>query len=196
MTYAHASAGGEELPRVLQGAALARDRSAAFEQLLLRYGDALRRLAAAYERDEDRREDLLQDILFALWKAMPAFRGDSSERTFVYRVAHNRALTHRRREMRSSAVVPLDDRPDLADRRRGAHETLEAAERRERLLAAIRRLAPGHRQVVLLRLEDLSNQEIAEVLGTTDNVVAIRLTRARKALAQLMGGGDLGRTEE
>jgi len=59
-------------------------------------------------------------------------------------------------------------------------------QRREYLLDAVRRLPRAYRQVVTLRLEDLSNAEIGEVLGVNENTVAIRLTRARKALAELM----------
>lgn len=155
-----------------------------FERVAGEYGAALGRLAAAYERDEHEREDLLQDILFALWRALPSFRGECSERTFVYRVAHNRALTHRRRarplgEDLERAGPVFDPRADPAER-------AVASERRQHLLDAVRRLPPSYRQVVTLRLEDLANAEIAEVLGVNENTVAIRLTRARKALAELL----------
>jgi RNA polymerase sigma factor (sigma-70 family) len=74
---------------------------AGYEDLLRRYVPALRRLAWSYERDAAAREELFQEIALALWTALPRFRGDSSERTWVYRVAHNTAITfvsqHRRR---------------------------------------------------------------------------------------------------
>lgn len=142
------------------------------------------RLAAAYERDAHEREDLAQDILFALWRALPTFRGQCSERTFVYRVAHNRASTHRRRSR--TQAQPLEDASEVPDPRAGPADRAAEGERREQLLAAIRRLPPQYRQVVMLRLEDLSNADIAGVLGVNENVVAIRLTRARKQLAELL----------
>lgn len=61
-----------------------------------------------------------------------------------------------------------------------------AAAERERLLGAIQRLPEGHRQVVLLSLEGLSHADIAEVLGITENNVAVRLSRARRALKDLL----------
>ena len=155
-----------------------------FERVAREYAAALARLASAYERDASEREDLLQDILFALWRALPAFRGGCSERTFVYRVAHNRAITHSRR--RRPAGERLDDAAEVADQRASAADVVLAAERRERLLDAIRRLPAQYRQVVTLRLEELSHAEIADVMGMTENTVAIRLTRARKALAELL----------
>ena len=66
-----------------------------FGRLLQEHGPALNRLAAGYEWDPVERQDLLQDIALAIWRALPAFRGESSERTFVFRIAHNRGLTHR-----------------------------------------------------------------------------------------------------
>ena len=155
-----------------------------FDRVIAAYGPALGRLASAYERDQHDREDLLQDILFALWRALPSFRGQCSERTFIYRVAHNRALTYRRRARPRGER--LEDVADVSDSRADPAERAVAVQRREHLLDAIRRLSPGYRQVVTLRLEDLSNAEIAEVLGVSENTVAIRLTRARKALADLM----------
>lgn len=162
----------------------------AFDRVLRTYGAALGRLAAAYERDEHDREDLVQEILLALWRALPGFRGDCSERTFVYRVAHNRALTHRRRRgVSRSREAPLDLAGEIVDQSANPEADAGARQRRERLLDAVRRLSTAHRQVLLLRLEELSNREIAEVLGVNENVVAIRLTRARKALTELLNAG-------
>ncbi len=151
-----------------------------FERLLLEYGAALARLAACYEPDPHHREDLLQDIALALWTALPRFRGECSERTFLYRIAHNRALTHRSRrrapwsDLASAEAVP-DPRPGPdADAARG--------QGRERLLAAVRGLPPAQREVVMLRLEDLGNGDIAEVLGISENAVAVRLNRALHGL--------------
>ena len=155
-----------------------------FERVAHAYRGALQRLAAAYEPDAHEQEDLVQDILFALWRSLPSFRGECSERTFVYRVAHNRALTHRRRLPRRGEELARADA--VADPRADPAERAEAVQRREYLLDAVRRLPRAYRQGVTLRLEDLSNAEIAEVLGVNENTVAIRLTRARKALAELM----------
>src|SRR5688572_3851732 len=63
-------------------------------RLLHEHDRALRRLAASYERDPGRQQDLVQDIWLAVWQALPRFRGESSERTFIFRIAHNRAISH------------------------------------------------------------------------------------------------------
>lgn len=84
----------------------------AYEDLLRRYLAALRRLAGSYTSTNEEREDLLQDIAMALWTALPRFRGDASERTWLYRVAHNTAISfvagNRRRTFNSHGDDPID----------------------------------------------------------------------------------------
>jgi DNA-directed RNA polymerase specialized sigma24 family protein len=58
-----------------------------FERLMREHGSAVVRLASAYERNTASRDDLVQEITLALWRALPGFRGECSERTLVLRVA-------------------------------------------------------------------------------------------------------------
>jgi RNA polymerase sigma factor (sigma-70 family) len=154
------------------------------ERVLATHGPALRRLIAAYERDAAAREDLLQEILLALWRALPRFRGDCAERTFVLRVAHNRALSHAfRRPPRAAAI---DEASEIADGRPTPEHLAAAAQSRERLLRALHRLPLTARQILTLTLEGLSNREIASLLGDTDNNANVRLSRARTALRAAM----------
>ena len=151
-----------------------------FARLVREHGPALRRLAGAWERDAAAQEDLLQEILFALWRALPRFRGEATERTFVFRVAHNRALTHRFR--RPPRGASLDEAVEVSDPSPSPEALAAADQQRQRLAAALRRLPVVLRQVLVLGLEGLSRGEMAEVLGTTENNATVRLSRARKAL--------------
>jgi len=160
------------------------------EQVLAEHGALVRRVAATYERDPAAREDLLQEILLALWRALPRFRGESSERTFVLRVAHNRGLTHAFR--RRPRGLPLDEAGEVADPGPGPERSATLAQRRERLLGALHRLPLATRQILSLGLEGLSGAEIAALLGITENNANVRLSRARRALrAELERGGEL-----
>jgi RNA polymerase sigma-70 factor (ECF subfamily) len=164
------------------------DLSDRYDQILRRDGAALRRVAGAYERDPGRREDLFQDVCLAIWQALPRFRGDASERTFVFRIAHNRGLTHRsRRRPDSSSGTDLEDAAErLMDPHPGPEAAAREGQRRERLREAVLALPLEPRQILSLTLEGLSNLEIADVLGLTENNVAVRLNRARKALRQVL----------
>ena len=156
-----------------------------FDRIVSDFGSPLWRLTAVYARELADREDLYQEILVALWGALPRFRGDASLRTFVYRIGHNRGLTFRaqaeRRRRREDAI--LDAVPDpapLPDR------ALDRNEARERLTRAIAALSPTLAQPLLLHSEGLGHDEIAGVLGITENNVGVRLNRARRELARLL----------
>ena len=156
-----------------------------FGHLLERHGASLRRLALVYAIDPSDADDLAQDIWLGIWRALPQFRGECSERTFVFRIGHNRGLSHRARRRRDPA--PLHQALHLADHRPGPDERADRALRWEQLLDAVRRLPPGAREVVVLALEGMSHREIAEVTGLTENAVGVRLHRARAAMRAQIG---------
>jgi len=167
---------------------------ARLERLLAEHARPLERIAASYARSVAEREDLLQDFAMALWKALPTFRGDCSERTFLLRIAHNRAVTFLSK--RAPIGDAIEDHQESAEASSGKHPAIayERKERGSQLLAAARALPLGHRQVVTLLLEGLSHREIASVLGVTENNVAVRANRARAALRVLLG--DDGQKEK
>ena len=150
------------------------DYPAQFARLMEEYAGPLRRLCAAYADRAADREDLFQDILLAMWRALPAYRGDASVRTWLYRIAHNVALTwqarHRRRQREET---PLSDAPET-----GSEMNL----RRLALTRAIATLSPGDRTLILLWLEGLSAAEMEEVTGVKAATIAVRLGRIRRSL--------------
>jgi RNA polymerase sigma factor (sigma-70 family) len=159
-----------------------------FDEVLRKYGAALNRLAASYVRDSREREDLLQDIVFAIWRALPGFRGDSSERTFLFRIAHNRAITHL--TQRRPETIEADDELEIADTRPDPERAFFEQQQGERLLEAIRSLPLAYAQVITLTLEGMSYSEVAEVLGISEANVGARLTRSREMLRKLLRGTE------
>ena len=157
-------------------------------RMLREHDGALRRLAAGYERDPSRRQDLVQDIWLAVWQALPRFRDDCSERTFVFRIAHNRAVSHIQHWQRRR-TDSLDDDAPIAATGTDVEHTMSQQQRRERLQAAVQSLPLGLRQVVVLTLEGLTNAEVADIVGISENNVAVRMTRARAELTRLLGAG-------
>jgi len=157
------------------------------DEVIRAHGDALERVAWGYVDNAPDRDDLMQEILLALWRALPRFRGESSLRTFMLRVAHNRAITFVTRRRRFEGL-PDDGRlPDPAPL---AEERLIEEQHRDQLFRAIRRLPEAQRQAVMLQLEGLSQREIAELQETSEDNVGVRLTRARKALRALLAGEE------
>jgi len=160
-------------------------RGRELERVLATHAGALARLAASYESRPALREELLQDIAFALWRALPSFRHEASEKTFVMRIATNRALSY------------LAGRPPLADGLDAADEVIDTMPRPDELTArmqnaarlqdAVRQLPLPLRQAIILAFEGLSNEEIAAVLGLTAGNVGVRLHRGKALLKAALG---------
>jgi RNA polymerase sigma factor (sigma-70 family) len=160
-------------------------RGGELERVLRTHAPALGRLAASYESRPALREELLQDIAFALWRALPSFRQESSEKTFVMRIATNRALSHI--AARPPAADGLDAADEVADTLPRPDEMAARAQTAARLQYAVHGLPLALRQVMVLAFEGLSNEEIAAVLGLTAGNVGVRLHRGKALLKAALG---------
>jgi RNA polymerase sigma factor (sigma-70 family) len=158
-----------------------------FRRLLSANSAALGRLANSYTRTSTDRDDLLQDIALAIWQALPRFRGECTERTFLFRIAHNRAITHITKHR--PALVD-DENLEMPDPRPSPEAGFSREQQTSRLFDAIPRLPIAYRQVLTLALEDMTYPEIAEVLGISESNVGVRLNRARQMLRQMLRSGD------
>jgi RNA polymerase sigma-70 factor (ECF subfamily) len=159
-----------------------------FERILAANGPALSRLAASYTNTLSDRDDLLQEIAVAIWQALPRFRGECSERTFAFRIAHNRGITYltRARTQMSGAVTGSLEEIEVHDPAPGPESNLARRQSAERLREAVHRLPVAYRQVIVLTLEGLGYKEISEVLGISESNVGVRLNRARQLLQDLL----------
>jgi RNA polymerase sigma-70 factor (ECF subfamily) len=148
------------------------------------FGPAIERLARAYERDPDKRHDLLQEIHVALWRSFARFDGRCSMRTWVYRVAHNTATSKvLRPKTNAPSIVALDSLESVAAAA-GEEEVLDRRRALDRLHGLIRRLRPLDRQVMLLYLEELDAASIAEITGLSAANVATKVRRIKQILVQ------------
>jgi RNA polymerase sigma factor (sigma-70 family) len=150
-----------------------------FERWMHAHLGMLSRIARAFALGADQ-HDLMQELMLAVWRAAPSFRGDAKESTFIFRVVHNAALTWRRRER-------------TRQRRHAEYERLvvpqtphDSDELVARLHDAIRTLDTLDRSLMLLSLEGMSYAEIGDIHGLSDTNVGVRLSRARKKLAHHM----------
>ena len=124
---------------------------AVLERVIREHGAVIARVARGYADNAHDADDLMQEIWTALWRALPAFRGEASERTFVLRVAHNRGISFavaRRRFASLGEAAEISDPAPIAESR------VISAERRDRLFDAIRRLPDTQREAVMLQLRD------------------------------------------
>lgn len=134
------------------------------------------RTVRAYEWNPAAQDDLMQEVLLAVWQGLPRLRDDTRLVPFMLRIAHNLGASHVRRavsapvRLQLNDEIPADEQPDPGN--------TEA----RWLLDAVRQLPLPQRQVLLLQLEGFEYKEIAEVLGISIENVGVRAHRARKAL--------------
>jgi RNA polymerase sigma-70 factor (ECF subfamily) len=134
-------------------------------------------------------EDLFQDVLLNVWSSVPAFRGEARETTWIYRVAFNTALAWRRGERRRREGREKYLKLEVSPQVQPSHlEDLPEKEIIEQLYAAIRQLPKVDASLALMHLDGLSYQEMAEVLGISENYIGVKLNRIRNQLADQMKG--------
>ena len=151
----------------------------AFLELVRPHDHALRGLAYRMLRDRDLMDDALQDAYLAAYRSLPRFRGESSFKTWIFRITHNACIDIIRRRRPTQELDDLDWAVDVAD----------TNELRLDLAEALDRLPPIHRAVLLLvDANGFDYQAAADVLGIPVGTVRSRLARAREAMRQLMGG--------
>lgn len=132
-----------------------------------------------FSKDEDEVADLFQDILMNLWKGFERFRGESSIRTWLYRVSLNTCISADRKKRRNGESVPLDMNIDLFD------DSAEEMKQIRMLQDRISRLRPFDRAIVLLWLENLSYDEIGAIVGISSKNVSVRLFRIKEQLRKM-----------
>jgi RNA polymerase sigma-70 factor (ECF subfamily) len=158
--------------------------SARFNAVIEQHGPSLLRLAAAYTNTIADRDDLFQETALSIWQALPKFRNESSERTFIFRIAHNRAMTHLARRPKQP-TEPVEEQI-VPDPTPNPEQQLVRHQQRAALLTAIRRLPIDYRRVIVLILEGLSHAEAADVLGINISNVAVRVNRTKQMLRDLL----------
>jgi RNA polymerase sigma-70 factor (ECF subfamily) len=161
------------------------DRERLYAEAAEAFSPALERLALGYERDPDKRRDLLQEIHVALWRSLARFDGRCSLRTWVYRVAHNTAISKTLRPRTSApTLVALDASLESPAPANSEEQALDRRRTLERLHDLIRQLRPLDRQVMLLYLEQLDAASIAEITGLSAANVATKVRRIKQILVQ------------
>ena len=166
----------------------------AFRQLVERYEDRIYGLACSILGDSEVAKDAAQEAFIRVYKALGKFEGRSSFYTYLYRITTNVCLTFAQREQRRPDRVSIEgmqEASDIAlDRFLGTDEPQNDIERiglREEIQKVLDHLSPDHRAVVVLKdIEDLSQEEIADVLDVSVGTVKSRLSRARTRLRDLL----------
>ena len=153
-----------------------------FVSLINDHQGLIHKICILYENDPEVRNDLFQEIVLQLWKSFSSFRGEAKISTWMYRIALNTAISRFRKQTR---LVKTEDLREL-------HLNIsdsggdDREENYQKLQWAIRQLSEIERGMIMMALEEIPYDEIAETVGVTQNNVRVRMNRIREKLKKLM----------
>ncbi len=139
----------------------------------------IQKICRLYGHTQPDREDLFQEIVVQLWKAVPTFRGQSKFSTWMYRVALNTAISDFRKKKR---ILPVSD-VDLPEIKSEPNDA--EREQADALYAAIRQLPEIDKAIVMLYLDNKSYEEMEDILGINTNNLRVKMNRIKEKLRQL-----------
>ena len=170
----------------------------AYEELLLRFQQPVYALALRLLDDESEACDVVQEVFLKVFRNVSSFRGQSTLKTWIYRITVNEAHNARRWFFRHrKADVELDKNQDdsrnwkeiIPDHSRSPFDEAFDSEQHLMIEAALKRINPIFREAVALRdISDLAYEEIAEILGVSLGTVKSRILRGREALREELTG--------
>lgn len=155
-----------------------------FEARLQAHAGIVRKVAGSYAWNPHDRDDLMQDIVAALWQAWPRYDPARPFSTWMYRVALNVAISQVRGEARRRRHHVAYD-ADLHDAQAPAGD-IEGDEKLALLQRAMQSLDPLNRALLMLHLDDRSHREIADVLGISESNVGTKLARLKERLRKAL----------
>lgn len=154
----------------------------AFSELVSRFQDRIYRFLVRLTRSQDDARDLTQETFLRAFQSLPRWTPDARFTTWLFRIARNLAFDLLRRHKRVE-FVSLEEDATIVDTAQGPDDVLQTAQRLRLLEAALLRLPAEHREILLLReVEDMTYDDIADVLGLNLGTVKSRIARARCAL--------------
>lgn len=178
------------IPRDQSGA-----RESEFERLFAEYSGPIYNYALRMIGDPDRAADIAQDTFIKAYRKLDTLTDASSVRSWIYRIATNTAIDAMRR---NKNTVPMGDHEEhayeQADGGPGPETQVLSGLLDERINRALLRLKANHRQCLILSdVEDMSSQQIGEVMGMSHGAVRVLLCRARGEMRRLLAAEGLVR---
>jgi RNA polymerase sigma-70 factor (ECF subfamily) len=153
-----------------------------FVQLIRDNNGLILKVCNLYAGNVQDRQDLYQEIVIQLWRAIPKFRSESKLTTWMYRVALNTAISDYRKQKRTISTSELNlFTKDIPDQ----HEQSDKEEKLKSLYAAINHLSVIEKAIVMLYLEDKPYDEMEDILGINQNNLRVKMNRVKEKLRQL-----------
>lgn len=171
------------LMAVARGGTEARDeREEHFKMVTGKYGDIIYRICRSFAVKEADYEDNLQDCYVNIWTGLGGFRGESDVKTWLYRVALNTCVSNYKKRRSNQQKVDLNQ---IAEMETAGDNVFEDSQWMNSLLSV---LSPLDHSIMAMWLDELTYEEIANVMGMNRNTVATRIRRSKDILSKQLEG--------
>lgn len=156
-----------------------------FENWVGQYEQLFYKIVRTYAQANQDRDDLFQQIMLELWTSIPNCQNTNTPTTWIYRVALNTALVWQRKKKkhRRKKLLDFDQITNTQNPESGPDGQIM-----DQLYEAIRTLSKIDSSIMLMHLDGLTYQQIADILGISTNNVGVKINRAKKQLAQQLKG--------
>ena len=152
-----------------------------FSEKVIESQNIIHKVCSIYCDNTEHRKDLFQEILIQLWKSFPSFRNESKFSTWMYRVALNVAIQDFRKTRKQQQLFfQTNQFKDTSEEKKS-----EVQEERLKLMhTAIAKLNKIEKAIMMLHLDEKSNEEIADIVGITQNYVRVKMNRIKIKLSK------------
>jgi len=155
------------------------NKEQAFIKILEANQQRIQKICAMYTATPEDGKDLVQEVILNIWKAYPSFKGKSAIDTWIYRIILNVCLKKRFYRQKEQTTISLED---LKFEPKAPIKTLND-DKFLALKACISQLDFSDRAIIILFLEEMAYKEIAEIIGISENYVAVKIKRIKAKLA-------------
>ncbi|MGB5820974.1 MAG: sigma-70 family RNA polymerase sigma factor [Saonia sp.] len=154
-----------------------------FSKRVLELQGIVHKVSRMYCDNEEHRKDLFQEILIQLWKSYSSFRGDSKFSTWMYRVAINVAIQDLRKTRKKQQLFFLTNQFKDTSEEKKSEVQDEKLKLKYKAIAGLNKV---EKAIVMLHLDEKSNEEIAEIVGITQNYVRVKMNRIKTKLSKII----------
>ena len=150
-----------------------------FTDIVKRYKNTIYTVCYLFSKDNDEVNDLFQETLVNLWQGFGSFQGKCDLKTWIWRVSLNTCLTFERKKKRRVETIPLSMDINLFT------DTDDDTRQIQQLYHRINRLGVVDRAIILLWLENMSYEEIGQIIGISTKNVSVKLVRIKEQLKKM-----------
>ena len=156
-----------------------KEKETDFADIVHKYKSTIYTVCYLFSKNNDEVNDLFQETLINLWRGFDSFKRQSDMKTWIWRVSFNTCLTSERNKKRRVETVPLSMDINLFT------DTDDDTQQIQQLYNRINRLGLVDRAIILLWLENMSYEEIGQIIGISTKHVSVKLVRIKEQLKKM-----------